>query len=319
MNAPFRGSGVSWPPAGFSRWKEQLNIVSDELKIELIGRDGSQWVLSGPGAGAQGVTLNPNLQQFYDAPVKTLYIPGPFGEEYAGKRVQRREVVFSVQAWDDDPETWKTVDSAWRWAWDYDDEAEIRVTTSDGVRYLKVRLMEEPKPYYEKDPHITADNPVVMTVTATFPYWRESDAVFLWETLEENDRTTFPVRNDGDVPVWMRWTLTAPGLWTLPDFSWGNDMYSRGRDDLGRTVKVPELVEGEHVSVDSDPRVQTIIAVNGLPTQHRWKGNDLLYPLMPGKGADLPVHLENAPSGGACMLTVPRWFSRPWSRPAVRL
>lgn len=293
--------------------------MTDYLKIELTGRDGSHWVLSGPGMGQQGVTLSPNLQQFYDAPVKTLYVPGPFGEEYAGKRVQRREIVFSVQAWDDDPDTWRTIDSAWRWAWDYDEESTLKVTTNDGTRFLNVRLMEEPKPYYEKDPHITRDNPIVMTVTSTFPYWQEESSESVWDTLHTADRTVFPVRNDGDVPVWFRWAFTAPGLWIVPDFSWGNDLYSRGQEDLGRTLPLPELRDNEHVSVDSDPRVQTIIAVNGAPVQHRWKGNDLLYPLMPGKGADLPVQLKNAPQGGACKLTVPRWFSRPWSRPGARL
>lgn len=291
--------------------------MTDFLKIELVGRDGSHWNLSGPGMGAQGVTLSPNLQQFYDAPVKTLYVPGPFGEEYAGKRVQRREIVFTVQAYDDDPDTWATVDSAWRWAWDYDEESEIRVTTSDGTRWLKVRLMEEPKPYYEKDPHITADNPIVMTVTATFPYWQDEPKTYTWSTLDTFDHTTFPVENDGDVPVWLRWTLTAPGLWILPDFSWGNDMYSRGLADSGRTVPLPALVANEHVSVDSDPRVQTIIAVNGSPVQNRWKGNDVLYPLMPGKAGDIPLQLQNAAAGGAAQLVVPRWFSRPWSRPTA--
>lgn len=293
--------------------------MSDYVKIELTGRDGSHWVLAGPGAGGQGVTISPNIQQFYDAPVKTLYVPGPFGEEYAGKRVQRREIVFSVQAWDEDPDTWATIDSAWRWAWDYDEESRITVTTTDGVRWLDVRLMEEPKPYYEKDPHITADNPVVMTVTATFPYWQSTPHEFVWETINTSDMKKFKVRNDGDIPVWPRWVFTAPGLWHLPDFSWGNDMYSRGEQDLGRTLALPELRENEHISVDSDPRVQTIIAANGAPVQQRWKGNDLLYPILPGKGGELPVRLEGTLYGGACKLTIPRWYSRPWSRPRVRL
>ena len=292
--------------------------MTEFLKIEVIGRDGSNWVLSGPGMGKQGVTLSPQLQQFYDAPVKTLYVPGPFGEEYAGKRVQRREIVLTVQAWDHDPDTWATIDSAWRWAWDYDEESTIRVTTSDGTRTLNVRLMEEPKPYYDKDPHITADNPIVMTLTATFPYWVEPPSVLQWASLETQDFTTFPVVNDGDVPVWLKWLVTAPGTWVLPDFSFGNDMYSRGKADAGRTIPLPDLVAGEHLSVDSDPRVQTLIAVNGMPTQNRWKGQDLLYPLMPGRSADLPVQLFNAAQGGACRLTVPRWFSRPFGRPQAR-
>lgn len=289
--------------------------MTDYLKIELIGRDGSNWTLSGPGMGAEGVTLSPNLEQFYDTPVKTLFVPGPFGEEYAGKRVQRREIVFSVQAFDGDADTWASIDSAWRWAWDYDEESTLKVTTHDGVRTLGVRLMEAPKPYYAKDPHITADNPIVMTVTSTFPYWVSEPREYYWETLAVHSMTTFDVHNDGDVPVWPRWVLTAPGLWTLPDFSWGNDMYSRAREDVGRTVMIPELTPGEHVSVDSDPRVQTIVSANGLPTQHRWKGNDLLYPIMPGKTGAIPVRLQNAEYGGAAKLVVPRWYDRPWSRP----
>ena len=295
--------------------------MTDFLKIELTGRDGSEWTLSGPGAGLQGVVLAPNIQQLIDAPVKTLWVPGPFGEEYAGMRVQRREMVFTVHVGVDgtDPDTWSSIDSAWRWAWDYNEEATLWVTTADGRRFINVRLFEEPKSYGEKDPHIPADNPVVMTVTAEFPYWQEEPTVLIQETLETDTVMRFPVRNDGDVPVWMRWTLTAPGTWTLPDFSWGNDMYSRGLEDLGRTIPLPELEFNEHVSVNSDPRVQTIIALNDAPVQHRWKGNDLLYPLMPGKGGDIPVRLADAAYGGAVKLTIPRWFSRPWSRPRARL
>lgn len=293
--------------------------MSDFLKIELTGRDGSHWVLSGPGRGQQGVTLNNKIDQFFDAPVKTLYVPGPFGEEYAGKRPKRREIVFSVQAWDEDPDTWATIDSAWRWAWDYDEECRITVTTSDGVRWLNVRLMEEPKPYNDKDPHITADNPVVMTVTATFPYWQQPPKEYVWSTGSTSGLTSFSIRNDGDVPVWLRWICTAPGTWYLPDFSWGSDKYARAVMDSGRAVALPALVADEHVSVDSDPRVQTIIAANGAPVQQRWKGNDLLYPLPPGKGGTVPVRLETAMYGGACKLIVPRWYSRPWSRPRARL
>lgn len=296
--------------------------MSAQLKIELTGQDGSHWCLSGPGAGVQGAIIAPQMQQFIDAPVKTLWVPGPFGENYLGKRVQRREMVFSVQIGDANmsPDTWSTVDSKWRWAWDYDNESTITVTTADGVRRLNVRLLEEPKPYGDKDPHLTADNPVVMTVASEFPYWVEDDSVYVWTTASSNDMTRFPIRNDGDVPVWLRWVLTAPGLWTLPDFSWGNDMYSRGAEDSGRTVQLPALTPNEHISADSDPRVQTIVAVNDAPVQQRWKGNDLLYPLMPGQGADIPVSLNtvtDSSDGGACKLTVPRWFSRPWSRPGV--
>lgn len=293
--------------------------MSDYLKIELIGRDGSYWCVAGPGAGKEGVTLSPNAQNLIDTPVKTLWTPGPFGEQYAGKRVQRREMVLPFQVGDTamSPESWATIDSRFRWAWDYDQECTLKITTDDGTRWLKLRLFEAPKSYDIKDPFLTADNPVIITATAEFPYWQSDSDEFVWETLNPEDRKTFFVANNGDVPVWLKWTFTAPGLWQIPDFSWGNDMYARGEQDRGRTLWLPELVAGEHISVDSDPRVQTVIAANDAPVQHRWKGNDLLYPLMPGESGDIPIRIMKNTAGAACKLTVKKWFSRPWSRPMV--
>lgn len=291
--------------------------MSDELKIELTGRDGSYWCLSGPGYGQQGVILKPKVSQFIDAPVKTLFVPGPFGEEFAGKRFQRREMVFTVQVGGDemDYETWSSVDAQWRWAWDYEEQSRLTVTTSDGVRYLDVRLLEEPKSYGDRDPYLTGDNEVVMTVTSTFPFWQEEPRFYEWETDLDTDRTTFSIRNDGDIPVWPRWTLSAPGKFVLPDFCWGSDIYSRADLDSGRTIVLPLLPDGADAVVDSDPRVQTIICQNEFPAQQQWKGQDLLYPVMPGKGGDIPVRVSQAVGGAAVRLVIPRWYSRPWSRP----
>lgn len=298
------------------------SLLSELLKIELTGRDGSYWCLSGPGYGQQGVILKPKVSQFIDTPVKTLYVPGPFGEEFAGKRVQRREMVFTVQVGGDemDPETWATVDAQWRWAWDYQEQARMSVTTSDGTRWIDLRLFEEPKSYSDRDPYLTGDNEVVMTVTATFPYWQEDPRVYEWEATDKTTNSahgSFDIRNDGDVPVWPRWSLTAPGSWVIPDFSWGNDVYSRGEMDSGRTIWIPDLPNGAHVVVDSDPRVQTLICANEYPAQQHWKGNDLLYPVMPGKGSNVPFRVSDFDPdvGAACRLSLPRWFSRPWSRP----
>lgn len=291
--------------------------MSDSLKIELTGRDGSYWCLAGPGAGAQGLTVSPNIQNLIETPVKTLWVPGPFGQQYVGKRVQRREMVFSVQVFDDDPDTWATIDAQWRWAWDYDIESVLSVTTSDGTRTLNLRLLEAPKPYGDRDPHITHDSPVIMTVAAEFPYWTEPSTLFEWSTANKTGTTSFPVQNDGDVPVWLKYAFTDLATWKIADFSWGNGMYGRAAADAGRTVTLPALRAGENIVVDSDPRVQTIIAANDAPVQHRWSGNDLLYPLMPGAFGEVPLVMSAATRGGVAELTVPRWFSRPWSRPLV--
>lgn len=305
-------------------------FLSQYLKIEIEGRDGSNWIISGPGKGDGGVILKPRVSQLIDTPVKTLFVPGPFGEEYAGKRVQRREMVFTVQVGSEEmtPEEWAEADAAWRWAWDYEEESTMTVTVYDDAgeevssRYMKLRLLEEPKSYGDKDPFIHGDDEVVMTVTATFPYWRAEDRIYEYSTGGALVNAYFNIVNDGDVPVWPRWNLTAPGRWTLPDYSWGNDQYSRGAADATRTVQLPLLPPGAHASVDSDPRVQTIICVNEFPAMQQWKGKDLLYPIMPGVSASVPVSANMAavgstPVGAAVQLRVPRWYSRPWSSPVV--
>lgn len=299
--------------------------MSKQLKIEITGRDGSQWVISGPGFGQQGVILKPKVSQLIDTPVKTLYVPGPFGEEFAGKRVQRREMVFTVQIGSEEmtPEEWAVADAAWRWAWDYQEESTMTITvlnadgTVDSSRYMKLRLLEEPKSYGDRDPFIYGDDEVVMTCTATFPYWRSADRVYEWSTTSASGSHTFTIANDGDVPVWPRWNISAPGTWTLPDYSWGNDMYSRAVEDAERTIAVPTLPAGAHASVDSDPRVQTIICVNEYPAQQHWKGHDLLYPVMPGVSDSVPVSVSGATGGAAVQLVLPAWYSRPWSKPVV--
>ena len=291
--------------------------INHAVKYELWGVDGSYWCLSGPGAGRQGVTLNPKIQGFYDAPVKTLWVTGPFGQNYRGKRYQRRDMVFGVAIFDRGVETWHTIDSRWRQAWDYDQECTMACTSSDGTRTIKLRLQEAPQAYGDKDPHLLHDEVVVMTVSAEVPFWEMPAREYVGTVPSGSDFVlTFPIHNDGDIPVWEKWVLTGGCDYILPDFSWGNDMYSRGAQDLGRTVPLPELTEFENVTVDSDPRFQTIIAENESPVQNRWAGNDLLYPIMPGKKEDnYPLRISNAAAGAEVKLIVPRWFSRPWSRP----
>lgn len=291
--------------------------MSKQLKLEIVGRDGSNWVISGPGFGQQGVVLKPKVSQLIDTPVKTLFVPGPFGEEFAGKRVQRREIVFTVQIGSEEmtPEEWADTDARWRWAWDYEQESTMIATvynddgTLESSRYIKLRLLEEPKSYGDRDPFIYGDDEVVMTVTATFPYWRAEDRVY-----ERTNSGSLTIENDGDVPVWPRWSLTGGTTWTLPDYSWGNDMYSRGVADAARTVQLPPLPAGVWASVDSDPRVQTLICKDEYPAQQQWRGKDLLYPVMPGASGSVTV------SGtGSVVLYLPSWYSRPWSTPVTAL
>ncbi|BCO56090.1 hypothetical protein MINTM005_13340 [Mycobacterium intracellulare] len=294
-------------------------------KIEVYGCDGSRWYISGPDIPQEaGVTLNPKLTGAIDAPVKTLWLPSAFGQQSQGFRWSRRDIVFSVNTFADDPETWMTVDSAWRNAWDYTKETMIVYSTSAGDRWISVRLLEEPKAYEGdtddgKSPFLVCDSTTVMTVASELPFYQSETAIYEWEMDATPGITsaTFKIEitNDSDVPVWPRWTLTDQATWTLPDFSWGSEEYSRPFQDAGRMVELPYLNTGEGVVVDADPRVQTIVSASQTNVQGRWKGQDLLYPIGPGVKEAIPVSVRDATHGAALRLEIPRWYSRPWSRP----
>jgi hypothetical protein len=294
-------------------------------RIEVYGCDGSYWYISGPDIPDEaGVTLNPKLTGAIDAPVRTLWLAGAFGQEAQGYRWERRDIIFAVQTFAQDPETWMTVDSEWRNAFDYVKETKIAYTTSSGTRWINVRMLEEPKSYEGdtdngKSPFLTCDSTIVMTVAAELPFYMGDTDIYEWE-LEPGRSfadTRIRINNDCDVPVWPRWTLTGGAIWTLPDFSWRSEEYSRGAEDVGRMVDLPELTVNENVVVDSDPRKQTIISSNMANVQGRWKGNDLIYPIAPGASEDIPVSVRGVtnPEGLALRLEIPKWYTRPWGRP----
>ncbi|ATN93990.1 minor tail protein [Mycobacterium phage Kumao] len=291
-------------------------------KIEVFGVHGEYFCISGEGAGEQGVILRPKLKGAIDAPVNSLWVPGSYGKKFVDFRWERRDVVFTVQIFAEsgDSEDWHTIDSRWRFAFDYVKETTIRYTTSDGWRELRVRLLEEPEAYDSddwegKDPHLYAESTMVMTVAAELPFYVGPPDIYEWSGEGTSGRTKFKLHVDCDVPVWPEWILSDQARWRLPDFSWGNQEYGRGIADAGRTVELPFLPKGAGCTANSDPRVQTLIAKNRINLQGLWHGQDLLYPIAGGTYEEIPVAVRDAVDGFACRLIVPKWYSRPWSRP----
>ncbi|ASR75878.1 minor tail protein [Mycobacterium phage Aziz] len=299
-----------------------MDTMDYTAKIEIFGVHGEYFCVSGPGKGEQGVELMPKLKGMIDAPVKSLWLPGAYGQTFVDFRWERRDVVFTVNIFADDghPETWRTIDSRWRFAFDYVKEARVRFTTSDGWRELKVRLLEEPQAYDSgdwegKDPALYACSTVVMTLAAELPFFVGPSDFYEFSGESASSRKTFKLNVDCDVPVWPKWTLTDKARWRLPDFSWGNQEYGRGIEDSGRTVVLPYLPKGAGCVANSDPRVQTLLAKNKMHLQGLWKGQDLLYPIAGGTYSRIPVAVNDATGGFAARLEVPKWYTRPWSRP----
>lgn len=291
-------------------------------KIEIFGIHGEYFCISGPGKAEQGAELMPKLAGSIDAPVKSMWMPSAYGQTFVDFKWQRRDVVFTVNifAEDGDPDRWEEIDSKWRFAFDYAQSAIIRYTRNGGYRDLSVRLLQEPKAYESgawegKDPRLYACSTIVMTVAAELPFYVGPSDFYNFTGDTASDRFSIQLEVDCDVPIWLKWTLTDQATWRLPDFSWGNNDYGTGIQDIGRTVVLPFIPQGAGCVANSDPRVQTLLAQNRMNLQGLWKGQDLLYPVLGGTYAEIPVEVSGAVDGWALQLEAPKWYSRPWSRP----
>lgn len=312
-------------------------MALEAARIEVFGVNTKYFLISGeellPGdvkhyMGDEGVLLRPKLEGAIDAPVKSLWLPGAFGQVFVDFRWQRRDLVFTVQTFDpieDTPEGWSQIDADWRFAFDYVKETRIKYTSvedPDNPRDLYVRLLEEPKAYSSdsfegKDPHLYNTGSVVMTCAAELPFYQGATKVYEFESAIPAGEHTFDISVDGDVPVWPRWVLSDGARWTLPDRSFGNEEYGRGVVDAAREVGLPILPVGVGAVADSDPRRQTLIASDHSHLQGRWGGKDLLYPLpnswsFTGHTIPITVKWADATAGVAVRLEIPQWFTRPW-------
>ncbi|MBF6332370.1 phage tail protein [Nocardia transvalensis] len=283
--------------------------------IELHGVDGSHWVLSGPGQGAQGVELGTSPTGLYDAPVKTLWVSSAFqpGATFTGVNWLKRDVVFAVNIYETASAGWEDVDSAWRKAWAYDRDATLTVTTSHGARKLRLRMSGQPDIKPKIDPHIKRFSQVTMTCTAGTPWWVEDDvtatAATTTDTTAQGASQTLwlPVSNPTDQPMYLQWVCTAPGVWTLPDFSWRDD------DHRDRVITMPTLTAGQDITVDTDPMEELVVAADGSSAWARMNGKMFLHPV-PAYTAQtqLPVTVSGAPTGAAVQVRCRRCWSRPW-------
>ncbi|MBF6328728.1 hypothetical protein [Nocardia transvalensis] len=298
--------------------------MSRYLTLYLNGADGSRWNLTD---ATEGVMLRPGPQKIIDAPAKTFWLETSTGSHYQGMRFERRDPVFSVQIHHENPDIWADIDSRFRMALGmYDEEFELEAHTSYGVRRLKMRLLTDPVAYanadYEgKDPWLTHDSTLGISAACGMPFWEADPIEMSWALGSGTSGSTrFEFENRGDVVVWPRYFVTAPGKWRLPDRSWGQKLYAiptppyhRGLLDADRMVWLPELVAGEDCSVDTDPDEATLVAANGAPVQARWNSNGLLYPLrahlLP---TQVTVEVTNANPGAAITIWLPRRYSRPW-------
>ena len=302
--------------------------TSVTAKVEVFGCDGSYFCLAGESQGEQGVYLATKPQGLYDAPVSTIWKSSAFqvGGTYRGKRYNQRELVFAVEILGDSPEEWEENDSVWRKAWDYEIdpwdpdgvETKIRITTDrSGSRDLWARMSQHPDFSPEKDPRLISHGTVPMTVTAGQPMWFQDDVLDAWSLPSGTSGSgTVTISNPTDQPMLLKWIVTAPGQWTLPDFSWTGKKYQRvpGGKYPTRTVQLPLLTSGQGgATIDVDPmkiQVRDQLNTNLLG---QMGGKYFMHKVPPYTPPTvLPVSVTNATAGAGVIVRQPRRWSRPW-------
>ncbi|MFC3963507.1 phage tail protein [Nocardia jiangsuensis] len=290
-------------------------MAPNAAMIAVTGVDGSVWTLAGQGRGREGVELATSPSGLYDAPVTTIWNQSAFqtGSSFGGYRTNKRDVVFAVNVFEAAGRPWETVDSAWRKAWAYDRDAVLTITTDFGTRSLRLRMSEQPDFKPDKDPHLKGRSKVVMTCVAGNPWWVESDVTGVWTSTidttgpNSSQHGTIGIANPTDQPMWVKWVCSAPGRWTLPDFSWAAD------DDADRTIALPLTAAGQDLIVDTDPMEEMIVAADRSQIWALMNGVSFLYPVPAYTPAtEVPVTVTGAPAGASVLAVQPRNWSRPW-------
>jgi hypothetical protein len=272
-----------------------------------------------------------------DAPVKTIWHKTMFGQAMSGMEWDRREGVFTLNVGHDealdperDPDEWHDLYSEIRSAFSFTEDTKVIYGSADGDRILYIRLLEKPKPFsthsFEgKDPKLWAFGSLVVTFACEFPFYLGPSDWFEWQ-FEGTGQfwTRLPFFNPSDVPIWPYYQVSSGAMWHIPDFSWGNDEYGRGQDDLGKVVRTPFLRPGEACDIYTRPDIDTYQSENDSPVGLRSNGRDFEYPIPPGEG----VGSDESDPGATFMATqvdgaaglrmeLPRWYSSPYSRPRL--
>jgi len=290
------------------------------MEVELTGVHGEQYFLEGPRV--EDVELRPGPKQLIDAPVRTFWLQGAQRMHYQGFQFERRDPIFSLNICGSDPDHWRWLDSQVRLAFGFpDDQFRITVRTPDSERWLDLRMLSTPTAWETaewekgKDPHLIRTSTLLINAAAEVPFWQSEDWVKEWEVDSTNWSETFLIENPGDIEVWPKYFLPAPGQWQVSDKSFGQEWkHQRKKDiDLDRMAPpFPTLLPGEDLDVDSDPDEELMIAANEAPVWARYDGNDLMYPV-PGLTPETEWTISGTGLhvGDGVKMTLPRRYSRP--------
>ena len=304
---------------------------------------GEEYVVSGQGAGSRNVELatgddGTDFDGMYDPPFQSLYTSTAFqtGSTFTGFREDSYDFELAFHIFGTPELEWRFTDSDFRLAWDIVEQSRIRVETDESVRRLAVRLGSKPKIRTTHDPNRRKRSLLLVPLIAAYPRWVEPD----WgENTPPNHPTKFVTTTDttasgfedGVVTVWnptplkqwVRWSVqgTAGIIWTIPDFSWGQEaMHDRPAGvDVARKITLAPLIAGEHLKIDTNPESIDGMYNSDLDTEVYMRQQvEFMYPIPPRTPpTQVPIRVSKAPIGAGIQVRGPMEWNRPWGLQAV--
>lgn len=297
--------------------------------IEYESPDGEWFTLAGPKCGDRGVILTSPIEDFYDVGIETIYNATAFGkgERYGGFKYPARRMSFSVDISDYNGVDWESNDSAWGQAWFPDRPGKLWFTTPRSRRWITVAQAREMKFTPPFDPQQTQGEGVVMSIIAGDPFYYSDPIQLKFKSTistlaaDASSPTGYKTQggyirgyNQSHLAVFPQWRVQAPGIVTLPDYSFGDDRENRPDEDAGRLIEMAETISNEHLLVNTDRSAWGGMYNTALRTPYyiRMGMRQFCYPF-PAKlqPTDLYVEVSKAPAG----IEIELYLEQPWGRP----
>lgn len=279
------------------------------MDLTLVGVNGDRFAVHGAMAGSRDVALLKGSKNFWEAPLKAIWMQGAFqeGATYMGHKVEPIDAVLAFGVRGATRVEWEANDDAFRQALgDPDSVFRIEANSSSGLRELDLRLTGAPELVGDTSPESQNFSQYIVQARAGWPRWVGVPDTDVWVSSTGNDSGFVTVSNPTDTWMYPQWVCSAPGKWTLPDFSWNDDQWS------SRVITTPTLTVGQDLTIDTYPATEPYVARDGSNIAGRFGGVLFLHPVPPHTPpTEIPVKLTSGSAGSACMLRMPRNYRRP--------
>lgn len=342
LSAPARGEGVS---------------------IAWIGADGSYWPLAGFMGGTEGAFITGPIDGLVHVPFEGIWTKPAYGPPRFERTVDgRKEITFTLGLRSYAPLGWYDVESRWWRGCRRDASGWFCITTRRfGQLWIPMQLLEAPKCALPDDPALQGVALHDITLAADGePRWRRPDAQPgpFHRRAGQPAKGVIRIANRSPQPAWPIFLVSAPGKVKLPD---GPSAFTSTEpnplDDWPRLaglfgipvtdpiagtftrqrtaamIDVPELADGEHAIIDTDPSHRIAITVkdpvdnllkkflrnsdlldwllgeygdSGLPLLQRFKGQGFSVPIPPHSTATLQV--SHSRTNGRIWAQLPQRF-----------